>query len=157
MPALDVRTAPGGGAPHARPSEQERMEAAADVAARASTSLKRFARRFSLCSADAEDAYQRSLEILLLKAPTANRSELRAWLQTVIKHEALAIRRQRERILLAGEPPADEPGTLDGSTFMVDEQVGRRERARHTAEALSQLKAERVAMPAAQSPGLLLC
>ena len=116
------------------------MEAAAEVAARASASLKRFARRFSLCAADAEDAYQRSLEILLMKAPTADRSELRAWLQTVIKHEALAIRRQRERTLVAGEASPEERLTPGAAPSPVDEHVGRRERARQTAEALSQLK-----------------
>src|SRR4029453_19049692 len=82
-----------------RPTSDETFAAAVDPAPRGSSSFKRVALRYSLCAADAEDAYQRSLEILLRKAPTANRGELRAWLHTVIKHEALAVRRQRERAL----------------------------------------------------------
>ena len=39
--------------------------------------FKSTARRYSLCTEDAEDAYQRALEILLTKAPTRDRSELR--------------------------------------------------------------------------------
>jgi RNA polymerase sigma factor (sigma-70 family) len=119
-----------------RPTEDETFAAAIDLATRGSGSFKRFARRFSLCAADAEDAYQRSLEILLRKAPTADRGELRAWLHTVIKHEALALRRQRERAL-AGS--ADEPAELETAPGL-DEQASGRERVRQTAEALTHLK-----------------
>src|SRR5436190_17998391 len=89
----------GGTALRQPPTRDETFAAAVDLVSRGSAAFKRHARRFSICAADAEDAYQRSLEILLRKAPTADRSELRAWLHTVIKHEALAVRRQRERTL----------------------------------------------------------
>ena len=55
--------------------------------------LRRTARRYSLCADDAEDALQRALEILLTKAPTSDQRELIRWMQTVTKHEALAVRR----------------------------------------------------------------
>ena len=95
----ETAAAAAGAAPRRRPTPDETSAAAVDLVTRSSSSFKRFALRYSLCAADAEDAYQRSLEILLRKAPTADRSELRAWLHTVIKHEALAVRRQRERAL----------------------------------------------------------
>ena len=74
------------------------------------TTLRRTARRYSLCGDDAEDALQRALEILLTKAPTADQRELIRWMQTVTKHEALAVRRNRERSL--GVPSSS--GGMDG-------------------------------------------
>jgi RNA polymerase sigma factor (sigma-70 family) len=121
----------------ARPTPDETFAAAVDIATRGSSRFQRFARRYSLCAADAEDAYQRSLEILLRKAPTSDRAELRAWLHTVIKHEALALRRQRERALAgAAEPPAEPVEAAPP----LDEQASGRERVRQTAEALTHLK-----------------
>jgi RNA polymerase sigma factor (sigma-70 family) len=106
-----------------------------DLISGGSRSFKRTARRFSLCAEDAEDAYQRGLEILLTKAPTADLSELRPWLHTVIKHEALALRRQRER-LLGGPATEATVATTPGP----EEGTAERERGRRTAEALGQLK-----------------
>jgi RNA polymerase sigma factor (sigma-70 family) len=121
-----------------RPTPEQTFAAAVDLVTRSSSSFKRFALRYSLCAADAEDAYQRSLEILLRKAPTADRGELRAWLHTVIKHEALALRRQRERTLAgAGDDP---PEPVAEATPALDEQASGRERVGRTAEALRQLK-----------------
>jgi RNA polymerase sigma factor (sigma-70 family) len=121
-----------------RPTPEETFAAAVDLVTGSSSSFKRFALRYSLCTADAEDAYQRSLEILLRKAPTADRGELRAWLHTVIKHEALALRRQRERTLAGNGDEPPEP--VADATPALDEQASGRERVRRTAEALRQLK-----------------
>jgi hypothetical protein len=46
-----------------RVDQKETFAAAVDLATRGSTGFKRFARRYSICAADAEDAYQRSLEM----------------------------------------------------------------------------------------------
>jgi hypothetical protein len=46
-----------------RPTPDETFAAAVDLATRGSRSFKRFALRYSLCAADAEDACQRSLEM----------------------------------------------------------------------------------------------
>src|SRR4051795_10150834 len=46
-----------------------RKRAAVETYARNETTLRRTARRFSLCEDDADDALQRALEILLRKAP----------------------------------------------------------------------------------------
>jgi RNA polymerase sigma factor (sigma-70 family) len=69
--------------------------------------LRRTARRYSLCPDDAEDAYQRAVEILLTKSPPAEPQRLAAWMQVVTRREALAVRRSRERLL---GPPSDFDG-----------------------------------------------
>ena len=108
--------------------------------------LKATARRYSICADDADDAYQRGIEILLAKAPTDNARRLLPWARTVIKHEALAVRRSRERILGRPGPPerGDEyedwvqliPSPGDGT----DEQVAAREKVARSREALGTLK-----------------
>jgi RNA polymerase sigma factor (sigma-70 family) len=103
-----------------------------------SGSFKATARRYSLCAEDAEDAYQRSLEIMMTRAPTQEASELARWLHTVIKHEALAVRRQRERILGNGES-LDRSSSCD-EVESPEELAPERERVRRSAEALAQLK-----------------
>ena len=70
--------------------------------------LRRTARRYSLCADDAEDAYQRAVEILLTKSPPAEPPRLAAWMQVVTRREALAVRRSRERLL--GPPGGFDPG-----------------------------------------------
>src|SRR5262245_12797618 len=73
-----------------------RKRAAVEMIARYESALRRTARRYSFDAEDAEDAYQRALEIALTKAPTTDLRELIRWTQTVTKHEALAIRAGRE-------------------------------------------------------------
>lgn len=62
-------------------------------------SLHRSALRVSLCEDDADDALQRSFEIALVKSPPLSDGHLAAWLHVVTRREALAVRRQRERLL----------------------------------------------------------
>src|SRR5215208_211958 len=45
--------------------------------------LLRLARRFSHCSADAEDAYQRAIEIFLKRVDSVERETAGAWLRTI--------------------------------------------------------------------------
>jgi RNA polymerase sigma factor (sigma-70 family) len=137
-----VGTEEGRGGARRRPGRDETFAAAVELASRGS-SFRRFARRFSLCAADADDAYQRSLEILLTKAPTADRGELRAWLHTVIKHEALALRRQRERSLGSSDPSLVLEAAGEFAPAL-DEQASGRERVRQAAEALAHLKAAEI-------------
>lgn len=123
------------------PSPEQLFAAVVDLVSAGGSTFKGTARRYSLCVADAEDAYQRSLEILMTKAPTEERAELRPWLHTVIKHEALALRRHRERLVGGAEAALDanaEPHSSpeDGAT--------ERQRALQTAEALGQLKSSEV-------------
>ncbi len=138
-----AKTAQQGGRRPASPADAARKRAAVELIARHEVSLKRTARRFSLDFEDAEDAYQRALEIVLTKAPTTDPRELIRWTQTVIRHEALAVRQGRERLL--GRPPAADgaadpiallPATADGP----DEQAERREEVARGREALRALK-----------------
>ena len=80
-----------------RSLRRELEEAAVALIARHGPQLLATARRYAATPEDAEDAYQRGLEILLTKAPTTSEDELVPWLKTVVKHEAFALRRQRER------------------------------------------------------------
>jgi len=68
------------------------------------SAFRRTARRVSLCAADADDALQRATLILLTKAPPRPVSRLVAWMHVVTRREALALRRDRER-MLGGEVP----------------------------------------------------
>jgi RNA polymerase sigma factor (sigma-70 family) len=88
-----------GKAPRRAASDAARKRVAVAMIARHEDALRRTARRYSLCEDDADDAYQRSLEILLTKAPSDDLRQLIRWTQTVVKHEALTVRRNRERVL----------------------------------------------------------
>lgn len=100
------------------------------------------ARRYSDTLDDADDAYQRAAEILLTRGPASTGDEMCRWLRTTVKHEAIAIRRQRERMVLLGdaelvpEPPAGQPDT--------HERAERLERLRLGAQALGRLKPQEV-------------
>lgn len=129
-----------------RPDQSARKRAAVDLIRNHDRQLRWTSRRFSMCAEDAEDAYQRGIEILLSKAPTTELNQLLPWARTVIKHEALAVRRNRERILTrppaSGEEEESEdwiqliPATGDGP----DEIAVRRERVARSREALALLK-----------------
>jgi RNA polymerase sigma factor (sigma-70 family) len=81
----------------AQPPASSRHDALAQLAS-SEAALRRTARRYSLCADDAEDAYQRTVEILLTKSPPADLRHLAAWMQVVTRREALAVRRSRERL-----------------------------------------------------------
>jgi RNA polymerase sigma factor (sigma-70 family) len=121
-----------------------RKRAAVETYARHEAVLRRAAARYSLCAADAEDALQRGLEILLRKAPTDDPRELVKWTQTVVKREALAIRRERQRIL--GAPAAGDSEGADWVELLPAgsegpaEMVERREAIARSREALRSLK-----------------
>jgi RNA polymerase sigma factor (sigma-70 family) len=128
-------------------SEAARKQVAVEMVAKHERALRRTARRFSICAEDAEDAFQRALEILLTKAPPGEARDLIRWMQTVTKHEALAIRRSRERQLgsprLTGQA---EEGTVDwvalipASSDGPAERAERREEVARSREALKTLK-----------------
>ncbi len=125
-------------------SAAARKRAAVEMIARYEAALRRTARRYSLDAEDAEDAYQRALEIALTKAPTTDLRELIRWTQTVTKHEALAVRASREKLLgyqrgregTAEDPVALIPAGGDGP----EAQAERREDIARSREALQALK-----------------
>ena len=118
-----------------------RKRAAVELVAREDAELRQAARRFSLCEDDAEDAYQRALEILLVKAPSERPRELIRWMKTVVKHEALAIRRYRERMLGVGEDGMGDPiARIASGGAGPDERLERGEQLARSREALQALK-----------------
>jgi RNA polymerase sigma factor (sigma-70 family) len=124
-------------------SAAARKRAAVEMIARYEGALRRTARRYSFDAEDADDAYQRALEIALTKAPTTDLRELIRWTQTVTKHEALAVRRSREKLLgyQHGREGADDPVALiPAASDGPDEQVERREDVARSREALQALK-----------------
>jgi RNA polymerase sigma factor (sigma-70 family) len=123
-----------------------RKRAAVETFARHEASLRRTAARYSICADDADEALQRTLEILLRKAPSEDPRELVRWTQTVVKHEALAVRADRERILAGPAAATPVPGREDWVAMLPADLDGPAERAeRHeqverSREALATLK-----------------
>jgi RNA polymerase sigma factor (sigma-70 family) len=135
-----------------RPSRGEIDEAALALLARHGAQILATARRYAANAEDAEDAYQRGLEILLTKAPTTREEELVPWLKTVVKHEAFALRRQRERFTpVTGDGEPIERGTGAAATH---EQAERYERLSQSAEALSRLKPQEIRCLVLRAQGL---
>jgi RNA polymerase sigma factor (sigma-70 family) len=125
-----------------RPARGDIDEAALELLARHGAQILATARRYATTPEDAEDAYQRGLEILLTKAPTTSEEELVPWLKTVVKHEAFALRRQRERHSpVTDDGELGERGTAAAATH---DQAERYERLRQGAEALRQLKPQEI-------------
>ncbi len=124
-----------------RPSRAEIEAVLPGLLERRGSEILAHARRFTNTPEDAEDAYQRALEILLTKAPATGESDLVPWLKTVIKHEAFAIARARGKAGI----PAEETLQLVASTAPApDEQAEHYERLRTGAEAISRLKPQEI-------------
>ena len=121
-----------------RPARGEIDAAALELLARHGAQILATARRYAATPEDAEDAFGRGIEILLTKAPSTREDELIPWLKTVVKHEAFALRRQRDR-----HSPVTDDGELrdrPAPAAVTHEQAERLERLRQGAEALGHLK-----------------
>jgi RNA polymerase sigma factor (sigma-70 family) len=125
-----------------RPTRAEIEPAALALLQRHGATIMATARRFAATPEDAEDAYQRGVEILLTKAPTTAEDELVPWLRTVVKHEAWALRRQRQR----HAPVADDGDVpeVHSEAALTHDQAERIDRLRLGAEALKQLKPQEI-------------
>jgi RNA polymerase sigma factor (sigma-70 family) len=129
-----------------RPPRAEVEPVALELMRRYGADIMATARRYAANREDAEDAYQRGLEILLTKAPSTEADVLVPWLKTVVKHEAYSLHRQRERAGQATPPElvaaaASEPGRVGTSPH---EQAERLERLQIGAEALRRLKPQEI-------------
>ena len=114
-------------------------------------SLLALARRYSICAEDAEDAYQRALEILLTRAPTTDPERLARWLRVVVKHEAENVRRDRSRALPIAD---DEIERGAGHAPSPEERAEHNERLRLGAEALRTIKPQHAHCLALRASGL---
>lgn len=130
------------------PTASDRDRVALALLARHERAFRRTARRCSLCVDDADDAFQRAVEILLTKAPPGLDPErLTRWMQVVTRREALAVRRARERLLAAWDgSPAGQPtqpprlDRLPSGKPGPDEHAERRERFETAARSLAELR-----------------
>ena len=123
-------------------SAEARKDAALRLIDSHDSVFRRTARRYSICADDAEDAYQRSLEILLTKAPPLDPDRLIAWMTVVTKREAMAVRRSRERLLAPPPPDLGDgplPDPLETAPCELPGPAERVERAELTAEAWAAL------------------
>ncbi len=99
------------------PTPEERRHAVCMAMARA-PGLIRFAARYTRSLEDAEDAYQRGMEIALTSAPVTDADQLVAWLHKIIRREAAVIARVRQR----EEPIPHED--LDAITAQAEQPAG---------------------------------
>ena len=81
--------------------------------------LIRFAARYTRSLHDAEDAYQRAMEIALTRAPVTEQRRFMAWLHTVLRNEALAVAKIRRR-----EGPGFEADVPEAYENSLEEAVG---------------------------------
>jgi RNA polymerase sigma factor (sigma-70 family) len=134
----------------ARPSRAQIEPAALELLSRHSAGLLATARRYSATPEDAEDAYQRGVEILLTKAPSTTEDELLPWLKTVVKHEAFAVRKSGARAVLSDQPIVYE----QDEHAWTDERAERYERLRVGAEAMAALKPQEIRCLLLKAEGL---
>ncbi len=137
-------------------SRDRRGESAEEAALRLvqdhAAELLRFARRFSHCADDAHDAYQRTIEILVRRIRSDPPAQLLSWVRTVLRHEALALRTEREQ--LVGRVEIDLDRHEDRLSDDPAERVVGQERLRHTAEALGRLKPQELTALVLRAEGL---
>lgn len=125
---------------------------ATDLVVKYGSLILQDATRYSANTADAEDAYQRSLEILLTKAPTTDPDQLVPWLRTVVRNEALAIAQSRHKSNQEFKPEHADAAAADAMpTDDVVESLADLERG---AEALQHLSQDQVTCLIAQSAGM---
>jgi RNA polymerase sigma factor (sigma-70 family) len=89
------------------------------MAMAAAPGLIRFATRYTRSLHDAEDAYQRAMEIALLRAPVTEPRRFMAWLHTVLRNEALAVAQARRR-----EGPAAESDVAESCAERLQDGPG---------------------------------
>jgi RNA polymerase sigma factor (sigma-70 family) len=115
-------------------------------------SLLRTARRYSYCADDAQDAYQRAMEIFLRRAESLEPAGMVGWMRTVVKHEALAVRESRGRMVSGEEVDLDrhEAGRLP----TPEDRAESFDRVTRAAEALQRLKPQEVQALVLKAQGL---
>lgn len=101
-------------------------------------SLLRIARRHSICADDAQDAYQRALEIFMTHADRLDPARAAGWLHVVVKREAQAIRRSRKKLVGSSDVDFDSHEARRLPT--PEEQLLSFDMISRAAEALQRLK-----------------
>ena len=140
-------TPPRLGTPVAGESDDDARRRLCLAAMAGAPGLLRYAARFAPSLEDAEDAYQRGMEVALTKGPIGPTEEFVAWLHVVIRNEATTMARRRGRETPAGDnivTAVDERGAEAREPAAVAEW---RERYRTLQDAMTSLnEAERVCL-----------
>ncbi len=131
---------PAHGAPDAsaRLTPEQAETLIVDTVQRNAESLLRTARRHSLCADDAQEAYQRAMEIFVRRAATLDPDRAAKWLHTVTKHEAMAVRDQRQQIVASEDIDFDRHEARNEPS--PDERIVSYDQLTRSAEALQRLK-----------------
>jgi RNA polymerase sigma factor (sigma-70 family) len=119
-------------------SDEQARELVLRVVSQHADSLLRTARRHSLCADDAQDAYQRTMEIFVRRAASLEPERAHKWVHTVCKHEAMAVRAQRQQLVSCEEPDLDREEARHLPS--PEERIVSFERLHRSAEALQRLK-----------------
>jgi RNA polymerase sigma factor (sigma-70 family) len=122
----------------ARLTDDQAQELVLRTVATHAESLLRVAYRHSLCADDAHDAYQRSMEILLRRAPTLDPRTIHRWLHVVVKHEAMEVREARAAVVATEDLDYDTHTSPHMSS--PEEHALTEDRTTRAAEALRRLK-----------------
>src|SRR5436190_20262533 len=101
-------------------------------------SLLRTARRHSICVDDAQDAYQRAIELFMGNASRLDAGRAPGWLHVVVKREAQAIARARRKLL--GLTEVDLDGHEARCLPTPEEQLLSFDLVSRSAEALKRLR-----------------
>lgn len=153
---MDELVAPASLPERCRPRGRQRdpQDLVVQTVAQHSEALLRVARRYTGCAADAEDAYQRTLEIFVRNAHRLDPATAHRWVFTVCKNEALEVRRQRAK--LVGVEAAEELDRLDDGReqLTTEERSERFEELMRAAEALGRLKPQEVTALVLKAQGL---
>jgi hypothetical protein len=119
-------------------SPHEAEELVVRTVQRDSAALLRLANTHSICQDDAQDAYQRALEIFLRNAARLDADNATSWLRTVVKHEAWEVRKQRQK--LVGPQEMDLDRLESRVTGSPEDEALSFESVTQAAEALTRLK-----------------
>lgn len=113
------------------------------------------ARRWSATDEDAEDAFQRAVERALRNGLEGTADEVRAWLRTTVKNEALSIARDRRRMVPGGtaESLPGERMFSPNATPDTDVRAEQLERLHLGAQALRRLKPQEIRALQLQAEG----
>jgi DNA-directed RNA polymerase specialized sigma24 family protein len=122
--------------------DNERTRAAEELILRTiaahAESLLRTARRHSMCVDDAQDAYQRAIELFMGHASRLDAARAAGWLHVVVKREAQAIQKARSKLLMASEVDLD--GHAAQTVPTPEEQLLSFDLVSRSAEALKRLR-----------------
>lgn len=114
--------------------------------------LMRIALQSSSCADDALDAYQRALEIYVRRVASLDQRTEGNWLKVVVRHEALAVRRQRAEALPVDAVDLDSHPAEDQRP--VEDILAGHERVARSAEALRRLRPDQARALILKAQGL---